>query len=857
MVPLFLRRFLKLSLAGFKTAPLLIVAALSTTTYINYVNEKTPGNEQFDFVANDISESEIVLDGDKDMVYSPMVVDFGVKTGSVYDCQLYTYHGDQALYLFFDVNDRYVTKRAIGSNNAQDEDGVEISMDCLINGGSTPQTDDLRMCLGVSGFVKVLRGTGTGWGTSEIGFGGSVKTKLKPNTTPNDNSDIDEGYTIEYRIPYGSIFGEADKNTPFAFAFVHSTLNDVTASRSRTGMSGHPTYKIPTADNPGSFPVLTGDDKLHTRASYNNLNQNMPTVLGKVTDVDGHPINNATAIAYYKSKPSQTISTHTDKTGYFTFEDIKTDDDFIVTVKRAGYIDYQLVYDSANLVNANGAEYYQEFLLLEEGTTTTISSGSITAPGLTNLSGFKVSVLGYSSFTTNTDADGNFSINVYSGINNTLVVEKSGYEKAYYTVSASELTGYTINLFRNVVSLAEPVKTTLLYNYAKAGISRTNDSIYLKAQSPYVIKDSDILSLYINSGNKSSFSNDFSNGDYRVDYSNGSANVYHYSESTLSWVLIPDAGATITSKVSLKVLYETELLIPNATLGLTSSDIFGAAVDFFDGENYQENYIGTSFAKDGEIETASTATYLRFDNSGAVYFSNNNLEQDFLYYYHGVDGAANEDIPNNADRIYMTYERDNDGVEMDIVVSGDFGTHFNTNTNIAGPEAINVLFNIDGVNGTAWALYTKDKICYDINLRIYSDDTLVYINSTDVKAKGSDQMWWSDAGHNNGVAKNFTLNARAVPSANYVIEKHPGYSVYKLIFTYADLLALGGAPSGAVLDGDSEIGACLFEVSETSKTTIRFYTNSGDAWVYKNKALLKTIGAFSVQTNYASIEKNI
>ena len=227
----------KLSALIVKGAPLLLMATLSTT-YINYSSNKEVGRDQFDFIANDISESEIVLDGVKDNVYAPLAVDFGLKSTSAgYDCRLFTYHGDQALYLFFDVIDKYVTKRAIGSNNAQDEDGVEISIDCLLNGGTTPQTDDLKIYIDVSGFTKVLRGTGTAWGSSEIGFGGSLKSKLKDNTTPNDNSDIDEGYCMEYRIPYSSISGEANKETPLAFAFVHASLNDVTGSRTRTGIN--------------------------------------------------------------------------------------------------------------------------------------------------------------------------------------------------------------------------------------------------------------------------------------------------------------------------------------------------------------------------------------------------------------------------------------------------------------------------------------------------------------------------------------------------------------------------------------------------------------------------------------------
>ena len=190
---------------------------------------------------------------------------------------------------------------------------------------------------------------------------------------------------------------------------------------------------------------------------------------------------------------------------------------------------------------------------------------------------------------------------------------------------------------------------------------------------------------------------------------------------------------------------------------------------------------------------------------------------------------------------------------MDVVVDGDFSTHFNTSTGISGIEAINLLLNIDGVDGTAWLLAPKDKVTYDINLRLYSDNTVCYVNSSDVKGNARDQMWWSDAAHNNGVAKNFTLNARPAPENTWSVDVREGYRAFHLHFTYAELLAMGGAPQEAVLDAESSIGALAFEVSETSKTTIRFYTNSGDAWIFNGLSNRREIGNFANQASYVSI----
>ena len=844
-----------------------MVVTLSATTialasggvavaYDIFHNEKDTSSEQFDFPANDISESEIVLDGEKDSAYGAPVIDFGLKTSGAYDINVYSYHGDEALYLFFDVYDKYVTQRAIGDNNAQDEDGVEISIDTKLNGGTTPQTDDLRIYLGVTGFSRVLRGNGTGWDSTAIGFGGQLKTKLKEGTTPNDNTNIDPGYSLEYRIPYISIFGEANKDTPLAFAFVQSDVTEVTGSRTRTGMSGHPTFKIPTADTPGSFPVLTSEEKFYTRTDYNNLNENMPMVVGKVLNKNNIPLSNVNVSGYYSKNPYRIYSKTTNNDGYFSFEDIKTNDDFIVKAEKAGHLPCILTYSSQNLINANGAEYYQEFTLLPNGSSTRVVTGKINALDGESLLGFTVALKGHESIKTTTNSNGEFSIEVYSDVNNALIISKNGYETTTKLVDTSTSSVPAFEMFHNVTNLIMPLNKNLFYNYASAGIARGNNALFIKASTPYLISGNERLSLYLNTSNKSGFNYLFNNDDYRIDLMESGASIYRYDDNLKKFVYLQEASSLISYEVVLDVLYESVVSVPYAVFNFDKTNVFGAACEFFNSEEIQNSYTKDDIAKDGIIDASSTATYLRFSPDGKVFFSNNNTNTNFLYYYHGIDGATSEDIPNNADRIYAEYERDVNGLVMRITVSNGFGTHFNTQYGLAGPEAINLLLNIDGVNSTGWALYTKNKVCYDINFRIYSDDTICYVNSTDLSIQLKDQMWWSDAKHNNGVAKNFTLNSKLLNNDKYEIDSSNGSKTYVIRLSYADLLSYGNAPSGVTLNQESPISTCLFEVSETSKTTIRFYTSSGDAWLFKNRQLSKTIGAFSSQANYVDLPVN-
>ena len=846
----------KLALIGpiLSKGALLAAVAAIPVSYAFYNPAKTPGDSQFDFPANDMGDQTIVLDGDYDAAYGDSILQFGLKsTSEGYDVRMFSYHGERALYLFFDVVDPYVTKRAIGSNNAQDEDGVEVSIDCLLDGGTAPRKDDLKIYLGVSGFCKVLRGNGTAFGSKEIGFGGSLKTKLKPNTIPNDNTEKDEGYCLEYRIPYASIAGEADAQTPLAFAFVHSSLNDVTASRSRTGLSGHPTYKIPYADVPDGFIILTGNDRFYTRAEFRELDKSLPTVMGRVVDEKGDPIENAIISGYYSKSPTKKFSRRSDAMGYFSYEGIEPIDDFIVAASRNGSLAYTLTYDSASLIAASGAEYFQEFILIPQSASTLSITGSIAPSFAPSLSAFSVRLLGHDGVKTTTDSLGNFTLSGYQGVENVLVIEKSGFESARVHLTAGSHDAGQIALYPKLTTLARPVQTSLLTNYVDAGISRLSDALYLKASSPYAIAGPERLSLYLNTGDYSSFGGDYAEGDFRIDYVGGAkADILRFNSASSAFLpfgTIPD----VEQSQDAGVLFKTEMKIPFAVLGIQNDETIGAAISFFDGESEQKNAIGDAVAPDGEISPQSTATYIRFDGQGKAFFGNRNASPGFLYYYHGIDGATSEDIPNNADRVYLTYSRDEEGIAMDVVVDGDFSTHFNTSTGISGIEAINLLLNIDGVDGTAWLLAPKDKVTYDINLRLYSDNTVCYVNSSDVKGNARDQMWWSDAAHNNGVAKNFTLNARPTPENTWSVDVREGYRAFHLHFTYAELLAMGGAPQEAVLDAESSIGALAFEVSETSKTTIRFYTNSGDAWIFNGLSNRREIGNFANQTSYVSI----
>lgn len=824
------------------------VASGDALSYRVYENNKSSGDDAFGFDANSIVDEAIVMDGIRDAAYGSSVLTYGPSS-----CvDVYTYHGEEALYFFFDVTDKQVTSRAIGNNNAQDEDGVEISIDRLIDGGTAAQLDDLRIYLGVSGYSKVIKGTGSGWDTSTlVGFGGNLVRSIKDNTTVNDNDNVDEGYCLEYRIPYISLIGDANKKTPFAFAFVHSGLEQISGSRTRTGLGGHKTLKIPNADIPNGYIILAPNGQFYHKEDYFGMSQALPSVLGRVTNKNGEPLANVSVEGYYASNAYRKFFTSTNQDGYFCYDEVETNDDFIVKASRNGLLPYQLTYSKTELSRANGAECLHEFVLLPVNAATSSFQGQIEAYMASSLSGFEVQLIGYPDTSATSDSIGGFAIPVYDDVQNTLLITKKGYEPLRLLVEGAM---QTIEMYQELTMLTKPRSLDLAHNNAYVSAGKGKDGVLIKILSYDTLQGMERVEVGFNTGSTSCFLGHYVPGDYRliVDHSGVSLLSYDVSQKTF----VPSANAPdIVEKVVHDNLYETTLTVPYAALGVSASSTIGIASAFYNGQKYQDSSIDRTIAKDGEIALDSTATYLRF-GSGEVRFGPNNLDHDFLYYYHGVDGSVDEDIPNNADRVYLSYDRDNNGLSLHVMIDDGFGTHFNP-AYLTGIEALNLVLNLDNVNLSSWALYKENSTCYDVNLRIYSDDDICYINSTDVMNQQSNQLWWSDRKHSNGVAKNFTLDSHPLSEGRFIIDRENGYRVYHLYFTYAELLRMGNAPEGVKLTGNSPISIGVFELSETSKTTVRFYTTgSGNSWIYSNGVYINKDVTYSGQSTYISLGRN-
>lgn len=104
---------------------------------------------------------------------------------------------NKGISLFFDVADTDVWAK---SSKIWENDGVEIYLDPLKNGGAAPATDDYQIRIDASGQVSCLKGTGKGWADCP----NMVQSAVRINGTAND-SKADTGFAVEVFIPWSSL----------------------------------------------------------------------------------------------------------------------------------------------------------------------------------------------------------------------------------------------------------------------------------------------------------------------------------------------------------------------------------------------------------------------------------------------------------------------------------------------------------------------------------------------------------------------------------------------------------------------------------------------------------------------------
>ncbi len=831
---------------GTKQFSSVIAEAINNITYKNYDSHKTTSDESFDFEGEQ-SKSLINFDGKKDALYgnTPCLTYGGASGKSV---NLFTYHDNANLFFLFEVNDTNVLTQATGSSSAYNEDGVEIYIDPLADGGTSPRSDDIQLNLGLSGYSRRLVGTGTGWKAGNIYM--DYKSSLMSNTTLNDETDTDKGYYLEAKIPY-SILGTT-KNSPVCLTFAHADLSHRGDSRKWYGLAGRSDqYKVSATTNPDAYLVLTKENKLYSKANYAKSLYSNPTVFGKIVDNTGSPVVGATVNGFSVNGDSDYVVT-TGNNGCFYFDNVPVNSDFQVEISKDGFFPFKYIIESGKLKKSMSSVCSKDIRLYPTylaGSKVDVT-GKITCLA-DSLKDFEVSIEGdTTSYKTN--ANGEFTAKVYKNTVNTLLISKKGYETKRITVSSENAVANkdlgTFEIYNIFTCLGEPSSSGNM-NSLSGYVTKTLNGFVFKGESKYAIEDEEELEIYVNTGD-SGFNKAYSDGDYKVTYSNKTPKVFAYNSTSKQWVEDSNLSNQITVSEEIDVLYDTYLTIPASAYEKQNSDTVGLAYKYFNSEAYE--LTNTSDSPDNTINADSTALYARFDKDGKCFFALNNdaNPNEEVMYINSIAGASNEAIPENGDHFFITYTKNSTGVKISFVVDDGFGTHINPAYSLTGLEALNMIIGIDDNAMTAWKMNVNSN-CYDINLRLYSDGTACYTRANDFTVNSANQLWWSHRPHNNGVAQNLTLDAHDVNSSKYSCEAFNGGKKYTFSFTYQDLLEMGGAPSSATLNSSKNITFGAWECSETSKTTIRFYsTGEKSRFILKDNIVTCLDTPLSSQANH-------
>ncbi|MEC3905451.1 carbohydrate-binding family 9-like protein [Tamlana sp. 2201CG12-4] len=191
-------------------------------------------------------------------------LDFHYKTIKPTDKQNTTFRmlwDDETLYLFYESEDKYLT------SSEKNRDGMPFLDDCaeffVI---PVPNSASMHFCFEINLYeakndVVFINNFHKGNNTVVKAFNPDYQVKVITNGTINDNSDIDQGWTMELAIPIEAFRGSTElyplkKGTKWAFLALRQERNDLEIGR-RVTSTIFPIYDISKdAHQPNMFGLV-------------------------------------------------------------------------------------------------------------------------------------------------------------------------------------------------------------------------------------------------------------------------------------------------------------------------------------------------------------------------------------------------------------------------------------------------------------------------------------------------------------------------------------------------------------------------------------------------------------------------
>lgn len=657
-------------------------------SYEDYTPDKKPGGGQFDFDGNYVAP-ELTIDGkgdDEQWKNVPVLATFGHGNAAT----VKAYRGNDALFFFFEVEDTIL----LTDGNANDDsvtrsDSIEIYLDTLADGGLKPQNDDYQINLGIHGKTRIMQGSGSGWGN----WNGLIDYEVFLDGTLNDGVEAtDKGYSVEVMIPYTQIGIEKKDTIGVSFGQVDKYGLGSSSGTDRDWYGWTFDGVLCEPQTPDNYILLDKDNKLLSRDSEEKPD----------ADMAGYVLDSVTQQAVAGAKVSVRVDEEertytTDSQGYFLFEKVDPDHDYVVTVSKDGYIGNSVTYSRAELRASDGGRVLKTIYIKDESTVAkTTLKGTVKNIIDGAVSGAKVRVEG-TVLEAATGADGAFELaGVPAEEDVTLIVGKTGYGESRTYISADDLVteGEAISALGDV-NLNRPYAETGSFGNKSAKfadssmtISRTLTGVEMNLTGTRQL--SGHIEIYLDT-KECADHRDQDATCWRFDLNDdGSIGGTHFA-----------GGAFTAAGLEYKLFkngsdgYEARFFIPYSYLDITPLEVFGISLgqwstsaSDWDGWGFNGQFIAPETPKTFVRVSAINEMYRQENNTSMVNLSGNagiggvKVTVGDYTTTTGSNGAWSMKVPASSGKMEIVYTRQGYSTKTTEIPAGYFDSSYSFTDNV-------------------------------------------------------------------------------------------------------------------------------------------------------------------------------
>ena len=657
-------------------------------SYEDYTPDKKPGGGQFDFDGNYVAP-ELTIDGkgdDEQWKNVPVLATFGHGN----DATVKAYRGNDALFFFFEVEDTIL----LTDGNANDDsvtrsDSIEIYLDTLADGGLKPQNDDYQINLGIHGKTRIMQGSGSGWGN----WNGLIDYEVLLDGTLNDGVEAtDKGYSVEVMIPYTQIGIEKKDTIGVSFGQV---------DRYGLGSSSGTDWDwygwtfdgvLCEPQTPDNYILLDKDNKLLSRDSEEKPD----------ADMAGYVLDSVTQQAVAGAKVSVCVEEEeriytTDSQGYFLFEKVDPDHDYVVTVSKDGYIGNSVTYSRAELRASDGGRVLKTIYIKDESTVAkTTLKGTVKNIIDGAVSGAKVRVEG-TVLEAASGADGAFELaGVPAEEDVALIVSKTGYGESRTYISADDLVTEgeaisalgDVNLNRAYAETGSFGNKSAKFADSSMTISRTLTGVEMNLTGTRQL--SGHIEIYLDT-KECADHRDQDATCWRFDLNDdGSIGGTHFA-----------GGAFTAAGLEYKLFkngsdgYEARFFIPYSYLDITPLEVFGISLgqwstsaSDWDGWGFNGQFIAPETPKTFVRVSAINELYRQENNTSMVNLSGNagiggvKVTVGDYTTTTGSNGAWSMKVPASSGKMEIVYTRQGYSTKTTEIPAGYFDSSYSFTDNV-------------------------------------------------------------------------------------------------------------------------------------------------------------------------------